>query len=167
MDNEMSMNIEPPEPVRSVRADMAERTGRAWAARVAGASWQQAASVSGYTDGSNCRRAVTSVYGQLPKVEREDMRHLWRERLELAWRQVVRDMADRQPGAVTAAVRVAQAAVALDGLAAPSVIELSSPSEREIVAWVDAMVAQARPALEEADIFADPPDAEVIETSDP
>lgn len=70
------------------------------------------------------------------------------------------------PGAVTAAVRVAQAAVALDGLAAPIEIEVN-PSREEITAWVDAVWTANRPQLVEADIFADALDAEVIEASDP
>lgn len=142
-----------PKTLRSVRADMAERTEKAWMARVAGATWEQAARVAGYSDGSNCRRAVANVYGQLPKVDREDLRRLWRERLERLWRQAVQDASEQRPGAITAAVRIEQAAARLDGLDEPSVVELSTPSQREIEAWVAEMLSHTRPQLEEGDIF--------------
>lgn len=148
-----------PEPTRSVRADMADRAERAWVARVLGASWKDAAMVSGYSDGSNCRRAVMSVYGQLPKIDREHLRTLWRERGELLWRQVVKDVHNGVPGAVTAAVRVMQAAARLDGLDEPSRVELSSPSDREIQEWVDMAWIASRPQLEEGDIFAETKDS--------
>ncbi len=148
-------DMRPPNPTRSVRADMAERAERAWQARVLGATWEQAAVVADYSNGSNCRRAVTSVYGRLPKVEREDLRRLWRDRLEIVWRQVVKDLHDRVPGSSTAAVRIEQAAAKLDGLDEPSRLELSTPTEREIEAWVGEMLALRQPQLEEADIFAD------------
>jgi hypothetical protein len=39
------------------------------------------------------------------------------DRLEALWRQSVKDVTEQRPGAVTAAVRVSWAAIALDGLA--------------------------------------------------
>ena len=155
----------PSKAVRSVRADMAERTERAWMARVAGATWEQAANVAGYTNGSNCRRAVMRVYGQLPRVKREDLRHLWRERLERLWRQALQDAGEKRPGAITAAVRLEQAAAALDGLNAPSQVELYSPSQHELDAFVAAVLAQRHQYPEEGDIFAVAVDAEVVEDS--
>lgn len=83
-----------------------------------------------------------------------------RDRLEVVGRQAMQDVLDRRPGAVTSYVRVMQAAAALDGLNAPSVIELSTPTDREIEARVAEIAAHTRPQLEEADIFAD---AEVVE----
>lgn len=148
----------PPEP-RSVRSDVVDRTSRAWAARLAGASWTQAAEVAGYTDEANCRRAVRSVFGELPKVEREDLRHLWRDRLELVWRQVVRDMHEKVPGSVVAAVRVAQAAARLDGLDAPSRVTLIDPTQEEIERFITDVLGPRHSDLE-ADIFED---AEAIE----
>ena len=159
---------QPPDPRRSVRADVLARTTRAWAARVAGASWAQAAEISGYTDEANCRRAVRGVFGEMPKVERDDMRHLWRERTELVWRQVVRDMTAGVPGATTAAVRVITAATALDGLNEPARFSLT-PSDAALGEWV-AGVIEARGGTglpEEADIFGDVVDAEVVEDDEP
>ena len=57
-------------------------------------------------------------------IDREALRHLWRERLERSWRQCVLDMGDRVPGATTAAVRIATAAITLDELAEPERIDL-------------------------------------------
>lgn len=70
-------------------------------------------------------KGVRTAYGTLPRIDRDDLRNLWRSRLEVAWRQVVKDMFDQRPGAVTAAVRVAYAAAALDGLNAPVQVDVS------------------------------------------
>lgn len=148
---------EPPPPVARVRADQLDRADQVWRARVAGATWKQAAQVGGYSSAANACRSVKQVYGGLPEVDREDLRKLWRDRLERLWQQALRDVEDRRSGAITAAVRVEQAAVALDGLDAP--IRFSTtPSDRELEIWVANVVALSRPAtleLEEADIFAD------------
>lgn len=96
---------------------------RAWELRVTGLPWRMVAQQSGYTDEANCRRAVTSRFGRLPEPERVELRALWRDRIERLWRQSVLDVAAQRPGAVTAAVRVTQAACALDGLTEPTRIE--------------------------------------------
>jgi hypothetical protein len=110
---------EPPEPVRKVTADHLDRAERAWTVRVAGGSWRQAAQVAGYSDDQAAMKGVRTCYGMLPKPTREDLRDLWRDRLEKAWRQVCVDMAEQRAGATTAAVRVANMAIQLDGLAEP------------------------------------------------
>jgi hypothetical protein len=115
----------PPEPLPQVKADHLDRADRAWRARIAGGSWKQAAAVAGYSDANAAMKGVRTAYGQTPRVDREALRNLWRERLEWAWRQVVTDMTDRRPGAVTAAVRVAGMAVALDGLAEPVRVDMA------------------------------------------
>lgn len=115
----------PPTPVRTVRADALERADTAWRARVAGATWTQAAQVAGFTDGHNAFRAVKSVYGAAPDVSREDLRALWRARLEVMWRQAQVDMREQRPGAVVGAVRVAGVAVTLDGLAEPVKVDVA------------------------------------------
>jgi hypothetical protein len=109
----------PPEPVKKVRADALDRANRAWSARVAGGSWREAAELAGFSTAEHAMDAVRSAFGGVPKIDREALRHLWRERLERSWRQVVLDMADRVPGSVTASVRVAAAAATLDGLNEP------------------------------------------------
>jgi AraC-like DNA-binding protein len=115
----------PPEPVRKVRADALERASTAWSVRVAGGTWAQAAEAAGFHDSDAATKAVRRHYGTLPVLARDDLRGLWRDRLELAWRQVCRDMTEQKPGAVTAAVRVAGMALTLDGLAEPVRVDMT------------------------------------------
>jgi AraC-like DNA-binding protein len=113
----LGLNPTPPPPPHTwVKSDHLARAHQAWTARVAGATWQQVAELTGYSSPENAMRAVRTVYGQVPRIDRDDLRHLWRDRLEALWRQVLRDLSEQRPGAVTAAVRVMQAAAALDGL---------------------------------------------------
>lgn len=149
-----------PKPVITSRADALARAERAWHARLLGASWADAARVAGYSSRSNAQRAVKRVFGRLPAIEIEEMKHLWRERLEVIWRQAMLDLKEQRPGAVTAAVRVEQAAAQLDGLDAPSRLRVGvDPTQEQIDEWLDRMVGP-RHSDEEADIFED---AEVVE----
>lgn len=113
---------EPPVPV--VRGDALARADAAWRARVSGMTWREAAEVAGYASAEHAIDAVRKTYGTLPKLDRDEQRRIWRDRLEVAWRQVAEDMRDRVPGSVTAAVRVATCAIALDGLAEATKIDL-------------------------------------------
>lgn len=151
----------PPEPVKRVRADALKRAETAWQARVLGLTWDAAAQVAGYADRANCVRAVRSVYGELPTIEREEVRRLWRDRLELVWRQVVKDVHDRVPGATTAAVRVADRASRLDGLDEPQRVSVTPP-DGELQRWVAEVIAIRGDLPAEPDIF----DVEVIEGGD-
>jgi hypothetical protein len=123
----------PPVPARRVRADALARADKAWRARVVGASWQEAADLAGFSDPDNCARAVRRAYGKLPRVEWQELRDLWRDRLEVMWRQAQTDMTEQRPGAVTAAVRVATAAAALDGLNEPSRLDVAVSESFELV----------------------------------
>lgn len=149
----------PPEPVRPVNAAALQRADKAWRARVLGASWAQAALVAGYADDTTAWHAVKNAYGELPKLDREEVRALWRERLEVAWRQSVKDMAEQRPGAVTAGVRVAGAAAALDGLNEPTEVVVS-PSAAELEAWVARVLAAQTPQVVEYDIIGGGPGQE-------
>lgn len=100
----------------------------AWRARTAGATWAEAAAMSGYASAQSCYKSVVKHRGALPQVEADHLRELWRERLETLWRQALRDVADRRPSAVTHGVRVASAAAALDGLNAAAKVELGTES---------------------------------------
>jgi AraC-like DNA-binding protein len=153
-----------PQPVKKVRADALKRADDAWRARVAGGTWAEAADIAGYSDQDNCRRAVRRVFGQLPSPDREEMRNLWRDRHERLWRKALSDVLEGKPGAVVAAVRVAEAATRLDGLGAPTRVSLIDPTQEEIERFLDETLGP-RHADEEPDIF-DPEDivdAEVIE----
>lgn len=55
------------------------------------------------------------------------------KRLELAWREAVVEMTAQRPGATTAAVRIASAAAALDGLNAPVQVDLSVTQTLEAI----------------------------------
>jgi hypothetical protein len=118
----------------------------------------EAAEIAGYSNGENAARAVRQTFGTLPAVDRGQLRALWRDRLEVLWTQVHRDALDRQPGAITSAVRVAQAAAKLDGLDAPTEILVHEPTQRELDAWLAQAVGMTTIELEEADIC----DAELI-----
>lgn len=109
----------------NLRADKRSKATAVWEARVAGATWDQAAQIAGYANGSNAQKAVVDIYGTTPRVDREHLRNLWRDRLEVTWKQALRDMIDQKPGAITAAVRVATAAAVLDGLNAPTQVNLA------------------------------------------
>jgi hypothetical protein len=115
----------PPTPTGPVRGDALERADTAWRARVAGATWRQAAEVAGYADAQSACHSVRSVFGELPAPSREDLREVWRARLELLWSQALRDSAEQRAGAVTAGVRVAGMAITLDGLAEPTRLDLN------------------------------------------
>lgn len=114
----------PPIPVKVVRADALDRADRAWRARVSGMTWRQVADVVGYSTAEGALSAVRSAYGSLPQIDRDVLRAIWRDRLESLWSSTVSDVADRVPGAVTAGVRVVTAAAALDGLNAPTEVNV-------------------------------------------
>lgn len=106
-----------------------ERADLAWKLRVGGLSWAQVAKQAGYSNRQNAHRAVKYRCGTLPQPERQELRDLWRERLERLWLQSVRDCAEQRNGAVTAAVRVVTAACLLDGLNEPTQIEARLEAE--------------------------------------
>lgn len=114
----------PPVPVKKVRADALRRATIAWTARVSGATWREAAEMAGFSDPAHAMESVRNAFGGPPVIDREAARHLWRERLERTWRQVLSDMSARVPGSTTAAVRITTAAIALDALAAPVTVDL-------------------------------------------
>lgn len=109
--------------VGAVRGDALARADQAWSMRIGGGTWAAIAQATGYSDAANCIRAVRSVYGQLPEPSRAERRDLWRERLERLWLHGLQDVTEDRPGAVTACVRIAQAAMALDGLNEPVKID--------------------------------------------
>ncbi|WP_183093317.1 hypothetical protein [Nocardioides stalactiti] len=113
-----------PQPVRKVRADARERAEQVWAMRLGGATWDQCAKTVGLATPQSAMRCVRETYGEVPQIDREELRHLWRERTEVLWRQAMRDVLDRRQGAVIAATKVASLASFLDGLGAPQRVEV-------------------------------------------
>lgn len=152
-DNEMTTGSE------VVRADAAARAVRAWHLRISGVPWDEVAEVCGFANASNALRAVRNYLGELPQMDREDVRRLWRTRHEELWRLAQRDAHDRRAGAVRSAVAVARSAAQLDGLDAPTNVVVSPDAEafeRVVRAAVEAQRGAAD--LVEMDVVAMPED---------
>ncbi|MDH2442381.1 hypothetical protein QDR37_00310 [Amnibacterium sp. CER49] len=66
---------------------------------MAGATWEQVAKFVGFSDASTAQRAVRNFFGETPQQDREELRHLLRQRGEVLWRQARRDMLESRPGA--------------------------------------------------------------------
>lgn len=108
-----------------VRADADERARKAWAARVAGATWYQVAEVAGYSTPQNAQRGVKRYFGTLPQPDRAMERETWRQRLEWLWQQTQRDVMAQRNGAVRGGVAVAQRAALMLGLDEPTRTEVA------------------------------------------
>lgn len=135
------------------RAGHLQKADMAWQARVQGATWRQAAELAGYSTEQAAIRAVRRAYGQVPEIDREERRRLWRDRLEDLWAENRQDVRDRRAGAVVAGVRIVQAATFLDQLGGTNVGV--SPAREELEAWVNAALKHSGHVVtvEEADIF--------------
>jgi hypothetical protein len=132
-----------------------ERAERAWAMRAGGESWDTITRQLGFANKQNTMRAVRNFAGTMPTPERGALRTLWQERTELLWKEALQDVYDRRPGAVRAAVAVAQRASALFGLDAPQQVQVSTPEADEFNRLVSAVFHHRNPELpQEADIFA-------------
>lgn len=153
MTNDKQMTRRP-----SHNAPAMQKVADAWAMRIRGAAWEDIAAAVGYANGPNALRAVRNYVGTLPEPTLPELRSLWRERLEFLWPVAARDVEDGKPGAMRAAVAVAQRAAQLDGLDQPQRVEFSTDSA-ELDRMVRALLAaQGHPDLE-ADVFA----AEIVD----
>ena len=156
----MTENLSPRKASKQARA--VDKAMRAWSLRVIGLPWEDIAREVGYsTDkyGANAARAVRRVLGSVPSIDVEMRKMLWRDRLELLWRESWSDVQQDRPGAVSAAVRVAQRAALLDGLDAQPSGSPAADVFEMLVRQTAAQLTAGRP--EEADIF-----AEVIEDAE-
>lgn len=138
-----------------------QKVADAWSMRIRGASWAEVARALGYSSPGNACRAVKNYVGSLPEPEMHELRSMWRERLESLWPIARRDVEDGRPGAMRAAVAVAQRAAQLDGLDQPQRVEVSGGAD-ELNAMVRVILAAQGEADDEADIF----DAEVVDDKD-
>jgi hypothetical protein len=137
------------------RARYAQRVADAWSMRVRGADWATIATATGYANAQNAMRAVRTYAGSLPVIDaREDLRSLWRERLEHLWPLAVRDAEAGRPGALRASVAVAQRAAQLDGLDEPQRVHVT-PGEEDLDRMVQRLIAMSGQTIVD--------DAEVIE----
>jgi hypothetical protein len=126
--------------------------------RIAGASWQEVAEVIGFP---TPRAALVATERALEKELREEskdaMRQMVGKRLDRLLRGVWKKAIDEESPEQLPAVGKARELIAdfrkLHGLDAPTEINVHSPVQGEIEAWVAGVVAQTTPQLEEADIF--------------
>ncbi|MFD4957538.1 hypothetical protein [Microbacterium sp. NPDC058389] len=103
----------------------------AWTMRVAGFTWEEISQRVGYANRHNTIRAVRDYFGELPQIDREELRGIARARGEWLWRHAAEDVEKRRPGAVRAAVAALQRQAALDGLDVPQAHVLVTPTEAE------------------------------------
>ncbi|MDT0117789.1 hypothetical protein Q9R20_12410 [Microbacterium sp. PRF11] len=130
---------------------------------MSGSTWDEAAQLAGYADAATACRGVKNYFGALPVVERDDLRDLWRQRMELLWRYAARDAEIGKPGALRAGTAIAQRAAAMDGLDAPTQVLVNSDNA-ELARMVDLLlVAQGGAAIEASIWDDDVLDADVIE----
>lgn len=129
-----------------------QRVADAWAMRVRGATWDEVAAAVGYANGPNVLRAVRNFVGKLPEPSMSESRSLWRERLEFLWTVAARDVETGKPGAMRAAVAVAQRAAQLDGLDQPQRLEVNATAS-DITELVRVLLAAHGFEDSEADIW--------------
>lgn len=141
--------MEQAERAGGARERAREKADACWEARLAGLTWQQAAKHAGYTSRQHAYRAVLDQRGELPVPEREHLRDVWRQRIELVWRQALRDVLERKPSAVTHSMRCALAAMQLDGLAMPTRVSV------DVEAGLDALLASLTTPVIEGKVLDD------------
>lgn len=152
--------------VTRTRADAAERASTAWRMRVAGHGWDEIAKTLGMKGGAPAaHRAVSRYFGKVPQPDREMLREVARQRTEMLWLRAAEKVEETpSPATIRAAVAVLERASKLDGLDAPSRVEVT-PENAEFVAIIEAAARGMGIAVPvEADIFdAEYVDAEVVE----
>lgn len=153
--------------VTRTRTDAADRASKAWRMRVAGGSWEEIARSLGMKGGAPAAyRAVKNYFGAVPQPDREMLREIARQRGERLWLRAAAAVEEMpSPAAIRAAVAVLERAAKLDGLDAPTKVEVHDPDHAEFTAFVELAAKGAGMALPvEADIFdAAYVDAEIVE----
>jgi hypothetical protein len=127
---------------RKREAKAMQRVADAYAMRIRGADWATIAHTVGYANPQNAMRAVRNYTGGLPELAPEELRSMWRDRLEYLWPLALRDVENSRPGATRAAVAIAQRAAQLDGLDAPQQVEIS-PGEETLDRLIATMLKRA------------------------
>ena len=131
------------------------------------ASWIEVAEVLGYPTPRAAKVAVErALEDELHEGDREHLRQYAGRKLnsllKAVWGKAHDEDSPEQLAAVGAARSILSDHIKLWGLAAPSEMIVTSPSEREIETWVAGVVTRSTPQLEEADIFSDVIEGEVI-----
>lgn len=137
--------------------------------RLSGATWEDIAQVLGYPT----PRAASVAYESALEAELHEehsqakMRNLAGKRLErimrACWSKAIDPDHPEQLQAASKVREILQTHARIYGLEAPTQMVISSPTQNELETWVSRVTANAAPALEESDIFADTVDAEVLE----
>jgi hypothetical protein len=146
-------HIDEGQTMGGTRGDALQRAADAWALRIQGKTWAQIAAALGYAYAGNAARAVRAFVGRLPAPDPEQARTLWRERMEHLFSIAADDAAEGKPGALRAAVAIAQRAAAMDGLDAPAKMMLTA-DERQLEALAQTILARSGHAeVLEADVL--------------
>jgi hypothetical protein len=109
---------------------------------------------------------VKNYFGTVPQIDREMLRGIARARGEVVWLRALKalEASNGAPAAVRAAISVLERQARLDGLDAPTKVEVQQPEEMEFDRIVRlAAVAGGLSIPEEGDPFEDIEDAEVVE----
>lgn len=129
-----------------------QRAARGWHLRVTGQTWQQIADELGYASQQGAHRAVMRFAGTIPDPRPDDLRAMWRARMEHLWKFAARDAEAGRPGALRAGVAIADRAGKLDGLDAPVRLAVS-PDEAHLDELVAILLARGgREVVEEAEV---------------
>ena len=134
-----------------------QRADAAIALRLAGASYSEVAAALGFVNATRAKDAVEKSLASRVSVEtREHQRALSARRLERLLRGVWRKATDEKDPEQITAVRTCLAIIdrhaRLYGLDAPAQIEVYTPAQAEIEAWVT-QVTSSLNVVEEADII--------------
>jgi hypothetical protein len=146
-------------PGKEVTRARDRKANAALAMRLSGATWEDIASVLGFpTERAALVAYESAMEKQLETPEsREELRRLARLRLERLMRGVWAKAIDPENAEHLAAVSKAKEIIAqitrLEGSDAPTEVNIYSPAQSEIEAWVAEQVNKTVPQLEEADIF--------------
>lgn len=127
--------------------------------KVAGATWDEIAEVTGFP---SARHAIVAVERSLEKELKTEesqkyMRSLAGKRLERlirsVWTKAINPEHPEHLQAVSKARDLIDRHAKLYGLDAPTEFVVSSPSAAELEKWVATVISQSAPELPEADIF--------------
>lgn len=126
---------------RPRRADAMQRAAQAWHLRVIGRTWEEIAREVGYASPQGAHRAVSRFAVTLPDPKPDELREMWRARMEKLWTFAVRDAEAGRPGALRAGVAIADRAGKLDGLDAPVRFEVT-PDEMALQGLVEELLSR-------------------------
>lgn len=138
-----------------------------------GEDWDTIAEVLGYPSARHARiateRALEKELHDHPATVSR-MRLLANKRLEqmlrAVWAKATDPGCDEQLTAITRAREIIADHRRLYGLDEATKVEVSSPTDHELQVWVAGVIKNTVPQLEEADIFGDILDAEIVTSSD-